>query len=679
MKTRMKILGAAVAVVATAAVVAATWSSKSPEVPEVERARAASDGPALADANAGPAACELPAGWEATYDYRGQVDSVVAIGTGQNVDGRNRFSGTLAFRALEPDADGSFVLLGQLSNVNDELRSAHGPELETPFLVKVGRRCEVRGFARRQSTSKRIGQVQQVAMHDLWVFAPAGDGVEPVTFANGTGRARGEVQRRGDVVHRTIRGYDQGWHMRGGVQVLASQTRAQLGGGWFESFESQESFAGGAVKLAKLTLSVQRQASPTLEVSADASRKPTDYVWENLLGEDPSGMSAAPGAVPATERRYMEAMRNGTLESAFETMHASVQRHANVEEQWHEMAGFLNGHKEAIGEFAQGLRAADFPEDTKGVAYLALGKTVHPEAREALMELRTDRTLTNFDRVRANLALVTRKDVGLPLAQALKRDALNEQTRKSEPLIAEHAMLHLGVLAATHREDRDVYDVARSTIDSALGAAGSEAAKLAPVFGSIGNLADKSLLTKISDFSRADDVEVRALLPRALRGYAYADTEPLVLEWLARETSPEVKQEIFNVVHHQLADAQRHASAGLVREAMRHLALQPTVFARQSIIHLLGPTKAEFPEVRPVLMAQAATEFRSRSGLYSQVVSYLTPEETNVVLAEMPEFAHQFGTAARQQAANAMEQTTPRSPVGPDGAPLRPHVFPEGM
>ncbi|MDP1827901.1 MAG: hypothetical protein Q8L48_31800 [Archangium sp.] len=613
----------------------------------------------------GSSVCRFTQGWRASYDYRGQVDSTLTL-AGQPVAGTQPFSGKLAFEALQETPEHEWVLVGQFSQMNKELLDAHGAGFEAPFLLKVGARCEVRAFGRLTSVAQRAAQAQQVAVHDFWVYSPSADGTEPMTFSNGAGVARARFTRRGNELERTLTGYELSWRSKAAFQVTSSSARATLGDGWLQRFESHEGMSGGVVTSALLSLTLEREATPTAAVAASASRAVADYTWENLLSGDFTAARSGLAALPAAEQRYVEQMKNETLERAFEALVLKVDERTNVEDQWHELAGFLNGHPEQIPDFAAGLMQDDFPEQAKAVSYLALGKTVHPEARDVLMGLRSEPTLRKIDRVRASVALLARKDVGAELAYALKEDALSGESTR--PGVDDgNALLHLGALAGLHRGDAEVQSIARGAITQALGGAGNDLAQLTSVFGALGNLADPGLLSTIEGYSQGE-LEVRVRLPRALRGYPYAQSEPLMLAWLARETSPEVKQEIFNVVHHQLADAQRTASQPMVAEALEHLALQPTVFARQSIIHIVGPAKREVPAVKSVLMTQLAVEFRNKSGLYGQIANYLSPEELNLALAQMPEFEHQYGAAAKQQAVQAaleaeQKETAPGGPV----------------
>lgn len=650
MKTKSKLLWVAAATAGVLGYAVLREVPSSAEVLDTEPKGAVEKLAALLGSEADRSVCDFGPAWRASYDYQGGVDSNVKMGSDQPLKGTTTFSGKLALEAVEQTATNEWVLLGQFSHMNQETLDVHGKDFEQPFLIKVGKACEVRGFARFKSIHKRVGQVQQSAMHDLWLYAPPKDGLESTVFENGMGRARAQVTRRGAALTRSITSYDLAWRQVATFQVRSSVARAQLGAGWLENFESREEWSGGIVNAALSTVKLSREASPTVAVSASASRAVEDYAWENLLALDLSEANDNPGTVPASEQKYVALMKDATLESAFERLTQHVDEKANIEDQWHEMTGFLNGHPEQIEEFARGMRESDFPESVKGVSFLALSKTVHPQAREALRGIRNDITAVRFDRLRAGLALVTRKDVGVELAHELRSDALTTEGDRDDAAYNQNALMHLGVLANLHRSNEEVQAIAHETITQALSAAGTDLPRLGAVFGAIGNLADPKLMSKVASFTHHPDPEVRTRLPLALGRYPYGQTEDLVVDWLQRETHPTVKQQIYNVLHHQLADAQTQASEAVALEAANYLVLQPTVFSRESIIHIIGPTKDRYPAVKEILMTQLALEFRNKSGLFSQIVHYLSPEETSMALARMPEFAHQYGKAAQASA-----------------------------
>ena len=618
-------------------------------------------------------ACVFNTGFATSYQYVATVEAAVAVqGMPQPVQNLSTFEAKLALELLGHEG-GDAIVLVQFAHPNEEFVKMHGAAVGTPFLLKIGTGCDVKGFAREKTTSLKSAQAQQVAAHDFFFKVPVSGSMD-VTYENGTGLARATVSNANGVIARRINSYDLAWRVQSAFRVTTSAARVVLNGPWIESFQSVEGIAGGMLVGAKSQVALTKEQALTA-VAAEASRKVADYEWTNLLSgtysdisiDGPNGSIAA--SIPQAERRYVDTMKNETLESAFTTMMNRVESKTNIEDQWHEMVGFLNGHPEEISEFAEGLREKEFPEQVKGVSYFVLSKAAPPEARVALIGLKNDQSLPAGDRMRASLALVTRKDVGVQVARAMKQEALQGSTGDAEAdFLPRNALLHLGVLGGTHKDDKEAYGVAQETVKSALSAAGDDTYLLSPAMGAAGNLGDLGLLPTLESYTHHADPDVRALVPKSLRGYTYAQTESIWAEWLARETNPYVKEEIFDIIYHQLANGGRTAGPAIVAEAMKHLRMKPLVLSRQSIIHILGPVKNQNREAKALLIEQLATEFRSRSGLYSQISNYLAPQEIELGLALMPEFEHQYGAQGRMQAEQAVQR------LELNQAPVRPQV-----
>jgi len=629
-------------------------------LPVVDLAAAAAPGPSVTRCAIGP-------GVRVSYAYQSVVDSSISMqGMPQPMQHRTKADATLALEGLSRAGDDS-VVLAQLIALSEEFVKMHGPKLGAPFLLKIGSGCDIKQFARAKATGLRTAQAQQVAMFDLFFKVPASQ-PEVVSYENGVGLAKAVFSNIGGAVTRRVTGYEFAWRIKGTFEVKTSNARVTLNDHWVETFESVEGISGGLLLGAKSTVSLVREQGESTEVSGSASRKVTDYEWTNLLSGTfvSDAVTGVAANVPLAEQRYVEMMKNETMESSFATLLERVVQKANIEDQWHEMAGFLNGHPEQIEGFAEGLKAQDFPAEAKAVSYLVLSKVAHPEAREALSALRRDTTLERGDRVRASLALVTRKDVGAELAREMRKDALVVSTGDAEAdFVPRNTLLHLGVLGGLHKADQEAVAVVRDAVKTQLRAAGDDTYALSPALAAVGNASDPSLLSSIEGYTRHLNPDVRALAPKALRGYSYAATEALWVDWLARETSPDVKEVIFDTLYHQLADAQRKAGPAIAFEAMRHLRMKPLVLARQSIIHILGPLKSENPEARKLLIEQLGVEFRNNSGLYSQIANHLAPAEVELGLAMMPEFAHQYGARGQAAAADAVRRNDAKEAADP--------------
>lgn len=658
---KRRLLGAAGLVVAVAACL---WFARAhvgaPAVPGTSWKARLGAVAAESSARATPA-CDFSAGWVGHYQYEANVEATEP-GTPPMA-----LTAQMSFEVVREatTAPGGWVLLGEISDPSPALVDAHGADFTAAFLVRVGPRCEVLGFARQKATPRRAARGQQALLHDFWLSTPEVEGEldRRVQYSNGTGLANATFTRAQGRITRLITSYEMGWATRETPKVHRSRADAVLGHGWLESFESVDRVPVSGDQAALVTTALRWVEAPQAGIAPSVSRDEAGYVWEDLL----PAVVATPVAmaVPAAEQRYVEAMKNETIDRAFTMLASRAAAGEPVEGQWHEMAGYLNGHPEQIAEFAGGLRKADFPVDQRAVSYLVLSRVIHPQAREALLSIRRDTSLPPLERVRANLALVTRPDVGVALAREMSSDALRSAQGDEGALFARNTLLHVAILGASHRADEEVQQVVASTLQQALAGAGIDPTSQSHVFAAIGNAALPEMLSDLEPYTHTAPPDVRALVPRAIRGYPYARTEAMVVEWLERETSPEVKQEIFDAIYHQLADAQRHAGPGVVREALAHLAMEPRVFARQSIIHILGPCKDEYPGVKVALARQLAVEYRERSGLYSQIGHYLEPRELDLALSLMPEFSSQYGMNGADEA-SVLAQL---GPVPPDVRP----------
>jgi hypothetical protein len=159
----------------------------------------------------------------------------------------------------------------------------------------------------------------------------------------------------------------------------------------------------------------------------------------------------------------------------------------------------------------------------------------------------------------------------------------------------------------------------------------------------VGNMADRTLLPRIEQWSRVEDPYLRKEVPAALRRYDLKHVGPLIDEWVQRETDPDVKRELFDTLHHMHVDARRPVNEVIRQAALRHLLEQPLVLTRQSLLHLLAPFVGSRREVREAFQAQLKIEMEERSGLYSLVAEYLPAAAIYEALATVPKLQGQFG------------------------------------
>lgn len=646
MKTSVKRLAAAAAVmgaVIVAALLAPRGGARRVDVAESGVAPGAAATPVEAGA---VAPCQFAVGQSAAWRYTQKTTSMTETPGSIDVTRRRQvsdyeFSALLHVTPLSVAASGDAVLLARLSAVDVMARQTHGAQLEEAFLVRVSPRCQLTGFARGRSVPVATARAQQAAMHQLWFVVPDGE-TQTASGENGVGRfdailASAEDQGR-RTAQRRITAYSRSWASGPAPSVEDSFLGVTLGGTtWFESARGTERYGGVGPGAVQTTLSLEPSAVDAAAL-ATASRSEADYLWENLLSRATASVAGRPVTFTAEERAQHAALRDVPFETALDMFASKLANNQNVNEQWPVMARYLEAHPETIPEYAEALKTEAFPSQVRGTAFLALGKARVPEAREALFAIAVDRHLLVLDRHRANLALVEREDVGIEVAQALRSEAKAiRSANEAERFMARNSALALGMLVGVRTRGSDVQDEASGMISDLL-AGPQTAGDLRPAFGAMGNTGDVAYLPVLESYARHSDPEVRAAATKGFRRLKPEQTNEFVVSWLSRETSPEVKRELFHVIHHQHLDAREDVSETLARFAAAHLAEQPMVLTRQSLVRILGPLASKYPFAKAALLVQVKHEVHEDSGLYDLISQYVHGDEVSAALHELPEF-----------------------------------------
>ncbi len=464
---------------------------------------------------------------------------------------------------------------------------------------------------------------------------------------NGLGAFSAVVARDADVVQRRVVAYERAWVGAEVPTVGDSFLSVQLGdGAWFESMRGEDAVSQGLFSDARASLQVARaQIDPS--ALTGASRDEQVYVWENLLPRFITPTAAASQEWSVTERAQRAALQHQPLTAAVREFAAAVASEPNADRQWKGLTRYFEVHPEAIGSFVGAMRQPDFPRELKAMGFVAVGHATPSEAREALMVVRDDTAADPFDRLRATLALVGRGDVGADLAALLRRDsrAMVSSPKSAEAFYGRNALLALGMFSGLRQnEDDAVKEEARGAIAQALEASeleprGEPAVTFPAAMGAMGILGDPADLPRIIELSKHPNPEVRALVPQAMRRLTQRTVADFTLEWLSRETSPAVKQELYSVIQHQLLDEHLVATEALARLAVRDLSAQPLLLTRQPLIRMLGPVAARFAFVREALVAQATKEVGTTSGLYSVIAQYVPGDQVAAALAKHPSFS----------------------------------------
>jgi len=600
--------------------------------------------PAAVAPSSAQAPCRFIAGHRLAYDVSSTTslsltEALSKFSAGQSAQ-LGQATARLELEVTEVETS-SAVLLARLTQRTGAF-AAEGNVAPDTFLLRVNERCEVAGFARRANTTKKEGRPLQALAHELWFTLPDGPAPVGVAFDTSTGRASGLVYGAGgasprDLV-RTIQRYERAWSpSMNGVVVERSRAEVQRGAGvWFDALEGVEEFSvPGVVTRGSAALKVT-SAAPAPAALEGVSRDQADYVWESCFGEVPDQRLRP--FVAGDYQRRVEAMRDVSYPDALDRMLGTFDVATDIHHQSRDMSAFLDAHPEAIPEFA-GAVLTEFLPEWKAAGFLALANTQNAAAREVLLDVWRERDAPSMDRVRASLGLASRKDVGAPLARELLAEARRPGTPAQRD-VSRQALLHVGVLGGMQPEDEELRVTVHTGLASELSSR-QDALERSAVYAAIGNTGDLSFLPELDRASRNPDPQFRAVVPIALRRMPVEAVHDFTLDWLRRETSPEVMRELFEVIQHQYQDLGRPVGRELATEAVQYLRRQPRLLTRQSILQILKPFAADDEAIRAAFRDQLKIEYETNTGLFGFIASCLPDEDVRAVLATIPSLADQ--------------------------------------
>jgi hypothetical protein len=545
---------------------------------------------------------------------------------------------TLALRAtdLAPPAGSAAgaVLLARLIDVDPQTIQDAG-DLSPSFLLEVLPTCKIDGFARLNTTAPLPARTQQALAHELQWQLPAGPRIQ-ATGSNSFGKfeALFERNQRTDelAVDRRIQAYTQVFARdprlgfggtKGGNTPVISTQHVRLGAGpWFEKLEGHEKLVGLTVADTD-GRTVATQVPMPARAFEGATLDPTRYVWEDMLSKSLLGMGrATSGAQDAAERAMLRKM---PFKEAVDRFLARVKAGENISKLWPELAKYLEEHPDMAQKLAEMLRKQQLPPGATAAAFLALGRANVPEARDALWKLKDDAAARPIDRARSSFAMVDRKDVGVVLAESLRKDAqavATGDTRETR-IFARESALALGMMGGLKAEsDPAVTQVAREAVTDLL-QAGHDAITLRPAFAAAANIGDPALLGQVAPYTKSRDAGIRAAAAIIARRMPPEKTATATAEWLARESDPEVKRVLYHTVAAQTYDAQTVADPQIIEQAVRDLAAQPAPLTRQSLIKILGAAVGTSSAAKAALLRQAKIEAKANQGLLKLIATFI--------------------------------------------------------
>jgi hypothetical protein len=543
----------------------------------------------------------------------------------------------LQLKALTVDADKGAVLLAAYRNLQGDTEA---PNLAAPFLLRVDPTCRLAGYARFEKTPSAFGRTQQAIAHELAWRWTEGDATVEEPGENGIGayvaRHAAVNGTDGPRFERTVLTYTAQWSAgqapgAGGPVTPAIPRSSSLvvepgDGAWFQSMRGDETLEGISATDSHTVLAVKRIAPEPRAFDA-ASIDQKRYVWEDLLPR--TFMVRALPEVTQRDLRERDAMRALTLEQTLAGFLARVRSGQNFSETWPALKVYLEARPEMARELMRRLRANELPAEAEAAAFLALGKAMTPEAREALLATMRDGSAEVIDRSRSLFALVDRPDVDAGLAREMATNAMaiSSGGSRAERIYARESALAVGMMTGLRGDtEPDIKEVAVAAVPQLL-ALGNTATSLSPAFGAIGNIGDPAMLSYVSPYTESPDPAVREAAARSVRRMSPQETGAFEASWLERETDPNVKRELYSTISKQSYDAQQPVAAGVVQRAIADLQSNPGLLTRKAIIQILGPLAATDPQAKAALMNQIAYETKQSSGLYSVIAGFLSPAD----------------------------------------------------
>lgn len=614
MKTRLVVLGGAVALGAAALLVRAG----------APRPIASSVPPSSSEALHVPVAavdalCTFAPG--AQLAYRFQLESEVKVDDLPARPIEVSVQATLGFEVVRADSH-SAVLVARLRDVTHDLPNVETRELEEPFLVEVSRDCELTRFARHRSTPLAAARRLQSF---VWLARFKRTADASYSGQDGTGEYHASLTVDGSRVRRAVQRYDRIWNSTRRDVQAESVLGVTLGATWMASATHKEQLAlDGTSTASTLTLG---SVTPSFERQLVTE---ADYVWENLLPRDfgtkqLSRRETAPELLQVVARQTLpEALRG------FEERVATQ----GVEQSWPLLAAFFEVHPEQIAPAVKSLQAGEFSPKAEGLFFTALGATPGDVAREALLSIKRNAASTPMNRARAMFSLVGRADVGEPLSRELAEDAKGALSAKNETerFHGREAALAMSTLSGLQGQPV-LKEVTNQTLRELIASADPEGPVASSALKAIGNSGDASLLPVAEPFSRSTNATTRLAATNVVRRMEPAASEAFALEWLGRETDEFIKASLYDVLRTQHLDAQTPPSAAMVSRLMEDLPKTKSGIARKGMIRFLcRSVDLQQPAVREFLVAQAKREHAAGAEGLNEFVDVLTPAEVAEVL-----------------------------------------------
>ncbi len=619
--------------------------------------------PAVRASGERAAGCAFAPGLQLAYDLRSDDKANLDLsGLGPSVptsaparavtDVRATTRARLELRALSSDEQGS-VLLGRFAQL-EATTIAEDAKLRAPFLVRLAPDCAVDGFAHRRGMDAGYARVQQALVHELsWLWPADGEGSLEGRDTHGSFVAAvKQTQTNGELaLTRAITSFEPWEPGPGAVQrVIDSHQRVVPGNvAWFDRLEARATYLGERSRVEHTTRASYVDDDVTSLEGAPTAE--SEYVWADLL----------PHQIPLQERQpatkaelaALAKARKLSVDQAVDQYVARVQdENIGIKDTWPPLRTYLEAKPDAAAELIDKMKRREMPSEATMGAYIALGNTRTPQAKDALEGVMRDANAPVIERSRAVLALIDRPDVGVELASYLSQQsgALASGQTEGARVMARQSLLALGAMSGRKPYDQDIKQAALSQIGTLLEETrGKSAAYQRPVFGALANVGEPESLELVAHIPDHADPRVREVAAIVFRRMPPADSADFAAGWLAKETDPNVLRKLWHTIELQTFDAREMTNRKVLEYAVRDLRKKPGPITRKALIRLLARAKDQITDgqkkddktpdddlgIEDAFAELMPYEFAQKSGLHRMMHEHIDPKRREQIYLEV--------------------------------------------
>ena len=432
------------------------------------------------------------------------------------------------------------------------------PRMTVPFLVRVGKRCDVESMARPATLDNRSARAQQSLLQRLSYRLPK-SGQRRYTEAErdpiGVHRwdytvLPGEVARLRRVPTSTIEQYM--FDSREGSQEVQSSGRSVVvpgDRGWFASLsvDLQRRFVDGS-PYAWTHDNLQARPTAPVEIAGDYHDTINGWIWGDLLAmraavleDDPAGGMTGLGGMPLSTLRRMlhELLSDAALDAT-----AGI----DLARDW------ARANADAVRDLVESLRENGDGDQTAPLMLLALRLTNNDAMQRVLNGLVIDPSQPVQARAGAMLAMACSRLLENEAIDEWRKMAVSAASSTSVPgKMARAATAAMGHAAWLQRPikpslSQRIADILRDLLASAT----HEEAMVTAMTG-IGNAGDDTLAELLVGRHRTGDPQVRSALARATARMHPQSAAAVLEDWAATEPDDGVKMALAEAAATQVA------------------------------------------------------------------------------------------------------------------------------